>query len=64
MIVDNAFANSEIHWISEGGDTGKGRVEHRSFLLLWFTHNKRIRSDTTGASIGCFKVDFYLKLSE
>ncbi len=34
MIVDNAPANLDVHWISRGGDTGKRGAEHRSFLLL------------------------------
>ena len=44
MRVDNALANFEIQWISEGGDTGKGGVEHRGFWLLCFTHTQRNRS--------------------
>jgi hypothetical protein len=32
MIVDNTLANLGIYWILRGGDTGKGGVEHRSFL--------------------------------
>jgi len=40
MMADNALVNSEIPWISGGGDTGRRGVEHRSFLLLQFTHNK------------------------
>ncbi len=32
MMTDNAPANSEVHWTSGGGDTGRRRVEHRSFL--------------------------------
>jgi hypothetical protein len=39
MIADNAPANLDFLWISRGGDTGRRRAEHRSFLLLWFTHN-------------------------
>ena len=34
MIVDKALANSTFHWNVGSGDTGKGRVEHRGFLLL------------------------------
>jgi hypothetical protein len=37
MIADSAFANLEVLWISESGDTGKREAEHRSFLLM-FTH--------------------------
>ena len=39
MIVDNALAYLETLWVLRGGDTGWGRVEHRSFMVLWFTHN-------------------------
>ncbi len=38
MIADNALANLETLWISRGGDVGKRRAEHRSFLKLRFTH--------------------------
>jgi hypothetical protein len=51
MIADNALANLEIHWILRGGDTGKRGAEHRGFLQLWFTHNLRNRSYTTGAPV-------------
>jgi hypothetical protein len=40
MIVDNALANCKFHKNLRSGDTGKGRVEHRSILRLWFTHHK------------------------
>jgi len=40
MIADNALANSLVHWTNGGGDTGRRRVEHRSFLQLRFTHLK------------------------
>jgi len=40
MIVDNAPTNSMVLWTIEGGDTGRRRVEHRSFLLS-FTHTKK-----------------------
>ncbi len=40
MMTDNALADLEIPWVSRGGDTGKRRAEHRSFLLLWFIHIK------------------------
>jgi hypothetical protein len=39
MNVDNALANSTIFWIVDGGDTGRGKVEHRSILQLSVTHN-------------------------
>ncbi len=32
MMTDNAPANSDIHWTSEGGNTGRRGAEHRSFL--------------------------------
>jgi hypothetical protein len=39
MMVDNALAKSSIFLkMLDGGDTGKRRVEHRSFLQLRFTH--------------------------
>jgi hypothetical protein len=31
MIGDKALANSIFHWNVGRGDTGKGRMEHRSF---------------------------------
>lgn len=39
MMQDNAFANCEFFENLQGGDTGKRKIEHRSFALLWFTHN-------------------------
>ena len=44
MIVDNAPANGKFHKNLRGGDTGRRRVEHRSFLRLRFTHLERNRS--------------------
>jgi hypothetical protein len=39
MNADKAFAKSRIFLkMLDGGDTGRGRVEHRSFLELRFTH--------------------------
>jgi len=36
MNVDNALANLCISLdLQRGGDTGRRRVEHRSFLELW-----------------------------
>ncbi|MGY5874688.1 MAG: hypothetical protein RTU30_02985 [Candidatus Thorarchaeota archaeon] len=40
MMADDALAKFKIQWILDGGDTGRRRAEHRSFLQLWFTHNK------------------------
>ena len=40
MNVDKALANFVFQWIADSGDTGKGRVEHRNFLQLRFTHQK------------------------
>ena len=41
MNVDNALAKFSIFSkMLDGGDTGKGRVEHRNFLQLRFTHHK------------------------
>jgi hypothetical protein len=34
MIVDKALANCEFLWNLQGGDTGRRRVEHRSFQML------------------------------
>jgi hypothetical protein len=40
MNVDKALANFRISSeLRKSGDTGRRRVEHRSFLLLRFTHN-------------------------
>ncbi len=48
MIVDNALANCKFLWDLQSGDTGRRWVEHRSFLLLRFTHqNVRLRSDSS-----------------
>jgi len=38
MIVDKAPANLQTQRVNEGGDTGWGRVEHRSFLQLVHSH--------------------------
>jgi len=41
MNVDKALAKSSIFSkMLGGGDTGRGRVEHRDFLQLRFTHHK------------------------
>ncbi len=41
MNVDKALANfCNSNELRRGGDTGKGRVEHRNFLQLRFTHHK------------------------
>jgi len=41
MIADNALANyCNSEELRRSGDTGKGRVEHRNFLQLRFTHHK------------------------
>jgi len=40
MTVDKAHANFNILRTLEGGDTGRGRVKHRSILKLRFTHIK------------------------
>jgi hypothetical protein len=39
MRTDNALANCEFFENSQGGDTGRRGMEHRSFVSLWFTHN-------------------------
>ena len=39
MTVDKDLANFAFLWDVESGDTGKGRVEHRSIIQLWFTHH-------------------------
>ncbi len=40
MSTDKALANSSISFeMRGGGDTGRGRVEHRSFEQLRFTLN-------------------------
>jgi len=39
MNVDKALAKFSIfEKMLDGGDTGRGRVEHRNFLQLRFTH--------------------------
>ena len=41
MNVDKALANFCYSLeLRRGGDTGKGRVEHRNFLQLRFTQHK------------------------
>ncbi len=45
MNVDKALAKFGIFSIMlDGGDTGKGRVEHRDFLQLRFIQHSRNRS--------------------
>jgi len=39
MNLDNTLANFIFKKNLEGGDTGKRVMKHRSFALLWFTHN-------------------------
>ncbi len=38
MIADDAPADSDVLWISGGGDAGRGGVERRSLLQVTFTH--------------------------
>ncbi len=47
MITDKAFADSLSNRVLKVVTPGKGRVEHRSFFQLNFTHNERVeyRSD-------------------
>ncbi len=40
MMTDKAPANFKLHRSLGGGDTGRGRVEHRNFLQLSVTHMK------------------------
>ncbi len=40
MMTDKALANLRLYRSLGGGDTGKGRVEHRNFLQLSVTHMK------------------------
>ncbi|MHA2261566.1 MAG: hypothetical protein ACXAEN_04160 [Candidatus Thorarchaeota archaeon] len=40
MMTDNALADFTFLWNVGSGDTGERGAEHRSFLLLWFTHTK------------------------
>jgi hypothetical protein len=40
MSVDKALANCKFHWNLQGGDTGKRKAEHRSFLQLVFTQHR------------------------
>ena len=48
MNVDNALANLGVHWILGSGDTGKRRVEHRSFLkwVISLSYKKQVRALT------------------
>ena len=40
MNVDNAPANLCVSLeLQRGGDTGRGKVEHRNFLQLMFIHH-------------------------
>ncbi len=39
MMVNNALVNFTFHRNVRGGDTGRGRVEHRSILQLSVTHH-------------------------
>ena len=41
MIVDNDLTNFDAFTVSKSGDTGRERVEHRSFSMLKFTHHMR-----------------------
>jgi hypothetical protein len=41
MNTDKALATLKIPWILRCGDTGKGKVERMSFLVLRFTQNVR-----------------------
>jgi hypothetical protein len=34
MSADEALANLTAYWFVGGGDTGRGRVEHRSFAHI------------------------------
>lgn len=38
MSIDKAFANSNLSWIPEGGNIGKGMVEHINFIKLRISH--------------------------
>jgi hypothetical protein len=38
MSIEKTLANSIVQWTVGGGDTGRGKVERMSFLLLRFTH--------------------------
>jgi hypothetical protein len=40
MMTDKAPANFRLYRSLGGGDTGRGRVEHRNFLQLSVTHMK------------------------
>ena len=50
MSADKAVANFELLWSLKGGDTGRGRVEHRSFEQLRSTLNllKQVMNDILG----------------
>ncbi len=53
MKSDNALVNSGLFLSLEGGDTGRGRAEHRNFLQLWFTHYI-VRCGSEVAQLGKF----------
>ena len=45
MMTDNAPAKFSIFSkMLDGGDTGRRGVEHRSFMQLWFTHHKNVKT--------------------
>ncbi len=46
LSTDKAFANLEVTWISKGGNTGKRKVEHRSFDQLNSLNYIENRSET------------------
>jgi len=57
MIADKALANCRFLRNMQGGDTGKRRVEHRSFNVVMFTHfieTGYARPDYTVSIIGEF----------
>ncbi len=55
MIVDKALANCRFIRNLQGGNTDKGRVEHRSSLQLRFTHIERNRSDDSSLGISALR---------
>ena len=58
MNTDKALANFEFLWNLRGGDTGRGRVEHRSFKQLRSTLNLL----KTGYKLNTLLVNFDLGL--
>ncbi len=61
MMTDKVLANLGISsGLLSGGDTGKRRVEHRSFNQLRFTHYLEIGHPQAGAFLCYNEWNYYL----